>query len=76
MAATIRSVWNHVFTCAALAALTFGASQALADGPEEPALRVCTTSTCRQYCVSTCPPEAGSCFGSCLGGQCRCQYSF
>lgn len=71
-----RRVWNRVFSCAALAALTFGATQAFAAPPAESALRACITSTCREYCVSTCPPEAGSCFGSCLGGQCRCQYSF
>ena len=69
-----RSLWNGVFSGAMLAALTFGASYAFASAPES-ALRACSTATCRQYCVETCPPEAGSCFGSCQAGQCRCQYS-
>ena len=76
MSTTMWRLRNGMFSGAILAVLTFGASQAFAAPAAEKDARACSPTACRSYCVSTCPPGSGSCFGYCEDdGHCQCEYS-
>jgi len=75
MSTITRRARNGLFSGAVLAVLGFGATQAFAAPAAEADAKACSFTACRRYCVDTCPPGSGSCFGYCEGGECVCEYS-
>ena len=61
-----RKLGVTLFGLATLAALGFGATQALA-GPTESAERACATGQCRKDCIAQ-----GNSGGICIDGSCIC----
>jgi hypothetical protein len=64
----VQLVPRIVFSLAVLAALGFGARQALAEPAERSAGPACVSSTCDYYCITH-----GANYGICVNGTCTCR---